>query len=657
MALVALLLLALPILIHMLTRSSGRKLLFPTIRFLRPAKSHSLTLEKIEGWPLLALRLFAMSLLALAISGPRLPGNSRSRARLLLLDASLSMNSETLKNTVADRAREIVSSLAAEDFLAIARFDDSVNLLCDFTKDRFALERAISTYNPRYGEADLNEAFRWASEKLVAEARSRELILISDLQATNVRSFNPIQLDGIDLKVIRANSDRHINARIDRINVRAAGEIIEADSTALVDDEKGVSVQPINLKATIPGASAGYSSALALLSAERIGNEFAGGAVAANRADDFDADDIRFFVARIAGESKIMIVQPRFASTDQATFIEKALQANEPAGSSRAIAERSDALPETADALSNIRAVIAPVEALSKSNMLAAREHARKGGSLILTLGAETDSSQATEKLAELDERFNSVALHSIAATDTLGLLISVAQSESAAGDEPSFDANLLSAFASVRFRAALSVRLSEGETLVKYSDSEPAVVRLSVGAGQILLLGFGLSDKDSSLARSPAFPAFVEWLTDNIVSGERAMNLEIGQASVSSMARNLNKLTRIYSKNGQAQPEAVSDYQSALAEPGVYEGEDSRGKIVFSVNASVRESSLAQSSEQEILERITINKIVSSGTDSGKTISSAKSGLWRVIAIVALAASLMELILSVRRKRRSQEA
>jgi hypothetical protein len=86
LALVALSLLALPVLIHMLARLKGPRVLFPTLKYLRATKSHRLTLRKIERWPLLVIRLLACGLLVFAISDPVLVGEAgRKRAVLLWL--------------------------------------------------------------------------------------------------------------------------------------------------------------------------------------------------------------------------------------------------------------------------------------------------------------------------------------------------------------------------------------------------------------------------------------------------------------------------------------------------------------------------------------------------------------------------------------------
>lgn len=638
LALFALSLLALPVIIHALVRFSGRKTLFPTLRFLRQTESQRLRLVEIKRWPLLVLRLVAMALLVLAISAPTLVKETRARAVLLLIDSSLSMKAGTTREQAAARVREVISSLAVNDVAALAQFDGSVTLLRGFTSDRAALENAIASYSPRFRAADFGAALMWASETLAAQPGIHELILISDLQSSNVYSLDHAQLRGVDLKIIRVGNERHANARIDSVSVRAAGEMLEVNSTALFDDGERTALAPINLKFNRNNINA--SAPNALFSAKMLEGGLLAGAIRTNAADDFDADDSRFFVARVAGAEKVMIVQSRFAATDQATFIEKAMRANSPS----VITQRQDALPDSADNFSGIHTIIAPVEALSKINIAAAREHVLKGNSLVLTVGAETDVLSAIEKLKALDGQFASLALDSIAGADSLSLR--QPQNGSPFADAALFDADTASAFDSVRFHAAAVVRLNEGETLLKYSDGEPAAVRVRVGGGEILLLGFALSGEDSSLARSPIFPAFVEWLTESVEPNLTTANLIIGQTPASILLKGLTGLSRIYSENDQARDESISDYQRALEEPGVYSGDYRSGKyrsgkIVFALNPPAAESSLAQSSEQEFLRRVTIAEAETSNAASNKD----ETDLWMVIAICALSASLLELI------------
>jgi hypothetical protein len=166
------------------------------------------------------------------------------------------------------------------------------------------------------------------------------------------------------------------------------------------------------------------------------------------------------------------------------------------------------------------------------------------------------------------------------------------------------------------------------------------------------VLLGFGLSDKDSTLARSSAYPAFIAWLADDSASSPRAANLTIGQTSEFILLEGLTELTRIYSENGQRRNEVMTDYAAALAEPGVYETAGSSGRAVFALNTPVLESSLEQSSEQALLDRITTSESKPSSSERGVAIRYGESGLWEILAAGAFAMSLMELVWSLRKRR-----
>jgi hypothetical protein len=643
-ALLALGLLALPVLIHMLARLKGRRVLFPTTKYLRATESHRLKLTRVERWPLLAIRLLACGLLALAISDPLIPGEmGRSRAVLLLIDSSLSMNTEAAKEQARSRAREVAASLDAGDVAAVARFDDSIKLLCDFTGDRDSVEAGIESYSPRYAAADFSAALTWADKKLAAHPYRKELILISDLRAENVYSSEPPRLSDVDLKIIRVEVGRRVNARPGLIAARAAGDYLEVESTVLFSEGDRTTVTPVSFKMARrdKDAAAAASDSNAAFSAKVEGDVIVG-AVTANRADEFDADDSRFFVAELPREEKILLVGSRLSGFDQAGFIEKAMRANTRPEAAVRRAEKSDSFPERADALARYSVVIAPIESLIKTAVTAAREYASRGGSLILSAGVGADAASAAEVLNELCATPAPLSLNTITSTDSLSLMppASTVHNQVSEGAE-SIKARDMSALASARFRAAHSVRASGGELLLRYSNDGPAAVRVSVGAGHVIILGFGLSDKDSSLALSPVYPTFIEWLISSMAVDQRAGELIIGQAHTAGVLRGLTRLTLLYSIRGPAL-EVIADYQSALAEPGVYEAEYESGKSVFALNVSTAGTGYEQATESEMLERVAIAKT------SSESVAGARPGkgirLWRVLAIAALVMSLIEL-------------
>jgi hypothetical protein len=66
-----------PILIHLLVRHKSRRLLFPSIRFLRHTTIVSLRRQFISDWPLLVTRLMVLTCGVAALAGPTLVTNAR----------------------------------------------------------------------------------------------------------------------------------------------------------------------------------------------------------------------------------------------------------------------------------------------------------------------------------------------------------------------------------------------------------------------------------------------------------------------------------------------------------------------------------------------------------------------------------------------------
>jgi hypothetical protein len=623
----------------MLARVKARRVLFPTTKYLRATESRRLKLKRIDRWPLLAMRLSACGFLVLAISDPVMLGQaSRPRAVLLLIDSSLSMNTEAAKEQARSRAREVIASLGAGDIAAVAQFDASLKLLCDFTGDQDLIEAGIASYGPRYAMADFKAALAWANKRLAKSGRHKELILISDLDAESVYSSEPPQLSDLDFRIILVEGVRRTNARPGAIATRGAGDYLEVISTVLFSEGNRTTVTPVSFKIARRDDDAGaFASDSNVALSARVSGGVVVGAITANMADEFDADDTRFFVAQLPREEKILLVRSRLAASDQAAFIEKAITVN-----SARRAEQSDSLPEGADALAPYPVVIAPVETLAGTGVAAAREYVRHGGALILSVGAEADPASAAQRLNEVCATSTAFSLSAIVSPESLDLTPpALPPGSDISEDARSGKAPDAYAFAPARFRAAHFIRASGGEALLRYSNGEPAAVRVGVGAGRVLILGFGLSDKDSSLTHSPVYPTFIEWLISSMAANQRAKELTIGQAPAPDLLRGMIRLTRIYSINGEAR-EAVSDNLGVLGEPGVYKAEYQSKENVFALNAPPIGAGQEQATESQMLDRIAIAKTPTEAEGGARSEEGIQ--LWRVLAVAALVMTLTEL-------------
>ena len=72
--------LAVPILIHLLARERSRRLLFPSLRFLRTTRLAALKQRRISDWPLLAIRLLILASVVAALAAPVFVSNDRWRS-------------------------------------------------------------------------------------------------------------------------------------------------------------------------------------------------------------------------------------------------------------------------------------------------------------------------------------------------------------------------------------------------------------------------------------------------------------------------------------------------------------------------------------------------------------------------------------------------
>lgn len=190
---------AAPILLHLRRRPPKEHVPFSSHLFLAQTPERLTRRTRLERWLLLALRCLAILLLALAFCRPffrsvSLPGEENAHARaLVLIDRSASMQRENLWESATEAAEAEIRRFTGNDELAVASFDESLQLAANFalwkplgTGARAAAFRELEIAAGWLG-SDLGAAMLEGAELLLAEDAStpvsrRELIVISDFQ-------------------------------------------------------------------------------------------------------------------------------------------------------------------------------------------------------------------------------------------------------------------------------------------------------------------------------------------------------------------------------------------------------------------------------------------------------------------------------------------
>src|SRR5438477_604902 len=130
---------ALPVLFHLIRRTSRERTLFSSLMFLMPTPPRVTRRSRLENIFLLLLLCLVLCLLALGFARPFIQrpvaGNPKSglaKRILILLDTSASMRRGSLFPEARAKAQEIIQQAAPIDQVALFTFDRQVGRVINF---------------------------------------------------------------------------------------------------------------------------------------------------------------------------------------------------------------------------------------------------------------------------------------------------------------------------------------------------------------------------------------------------------------------------------------------------------------------------------------------------------------------------------------------
>jgi hypothetical protein len=191
---------AVPLLLHLLQRHQGPRVVFPAVRYLRRAERESARRIRLRQWLLMLLRAAAILLVALAAARPFLAGAGAAHeptAVVIVLDNSLSTSAVAGERRVFDvlRARALQSLDAAgpDDRLWLVRTASPEEAAAG--GDAASVAAQVRAARPTAAAGDVPGALARARAILAGGAggRAAEIHLLSDLQASELR---PQQAEG-----------------------------------------------------------------------------------------------------------------------------------------------------------------------------------------------------------------------------------------------------------------------------------------------------------------------------------------------------------------------------------------------------------------------------------------------------------------------------
>jgi hypothetical protein len=195
---------AVPILLHLFHRKTEVVIDFPAVSLLKRAPVQQHRRRRLRELLLLALRVVALVLLAVAFARPYFAGSAAPEAAPLVViavDTSMSMTAPGQFDRAREAVKRAVDAAKSSEALALIGFNDAASVLVQPTTDRSAITAALSQMTPGSNGTRFRTALTRASELI--GTRTGRVVIVTDLQQAGWESNDDGGLpDGVGVEVI-----------------------------------------------------------------------------------------------------------------------------------------------------------------------------------------------------------------------------------------------------------------------------------------------------------------------------------------------------------------------------------------------------------------------------------------------------------------------
>ena len=336
---------AVPLILHLLQRHQGPRVIFPAMRYLRRAEREHARRIKLRQLLLLLLRVAALILVALAAARPFLRSGGSGHeptAVVIILDNSMSSGlvsgDRRVLDELKDRALETIARAGPDDRFWLLRAGAPWEPA--LPGDALMTASRIRSTQPTAASADIVASVERARSILEqgAGGRAREIQVLSDLQLGNLRGQSKANDDKTEIIVWTPKRPAVGNTAIAAIEVGGGLAPRARERSNVVVEIAGDSTRDsvnlrLHLNSRTLGAAVGKPGDAVVIPFPPQPASLAWGWVELD-ADALRADDRRHFVVTITPPPRVLL-------TSASKFIADALQVLNDAG--RIVAATSEA--------------------------------------------------------------------------------------------------------------------------------------------------------------------------------------------------------------------------------------------------------------------------------------------------------------------------
>lgn len=492
---------AIPIALHLLRRRAEPVIEFAAMRYLKRVPVEQSRVGHLRELLLLALRVAAVVLCALAFARPYFPqaaGTSTAPATVVLIDTSASLSAPGQFERARARAHDVIRSAPAAHAVALVAFGAGSDVLAPLSSDRASAHAAVDALEAGAGATQYDTALARGTE--VLEGRPGRLVMITDLQASGLQGHSPVVPERVDVAI------EDVGTPAGNVAVTALRRV-GADALAVVQNYSPDAVRE-QVVFTVDGRSAGtvvVSIAGGGTAEARVNlgtlteDQPAALRAAVTDSQGYAADNARYAVFDPIALPSVLAVT---ADPAEAFFLERALTVADRTGGFRFASRGGQAFSSmTAEALDEFDViVILGTRGIERARRGFLADYVRSGGGLLLTAGPSVDPAVLTAALngvVETTWRAPSDGALAFAPSDSRHPIFRTFGGVATLGN--------------VTFTRSVSVKAAHtAAILARYSDGSPALVEEQIGAGRVLVLGSDLNDRWNDFPVQPTFVPFI---------------------------------------------------------------------------------------------------------------------------------------------------
>ena len=509
-----LLLLALPVLIHLMQRRHPTGFRFPSLMFLERIPWREKRRFEIRNWLLLLLRCLILLLLVTAFARPLVDSGETAAPdadridSMIVLDRSYSMRIDERWGEALDIARQLIADKGPRDRIGIIVFDASAEVVSEPVEDAAELRRTVSRLQPGLGATRMRTAIEQADRLLDASsAGQRRILLISDFQAGAAEI--PVIDRDIEIETFAVASVRSENVALGALTIESA--------SAIADDQFAVSVEVANhapaalarqVRLELNGRQIATRQLRLEVGETRVVefDDIAAGAgllrgTVSLGEDALEVDNRAHFVYSSRQKIPVLIVEAENTRDDRSLYLEQAMALSRQPLFRVERASWSDLAPGNLAAW----AVIIVNDAALPGGALgdALTEFVAAGGGLLVALG---DAAQGNWQAADDGPLPGKLARRIDAASGSAARFAALVASHPLA----SIDGDDID-LATARVFSYRDLQARSGDrVLARFVDGDIALLEREFGDGRTLVLSTTLDPRWNDLVLQPVFVPFL---------------------------------------------------------------------------------------------------------------------------------------------------